>query len=179
MTVSAPSFFQVNTRAAESLVALALEALGADGSDRVLDLFAGAGTFTLPLAEKAGEVVAVESASSAVRDLRRNLEDEGLWADVIGGDAARELPAIGRVDLALVDPPRAGLQAEAVGALASTRRPTHRLRLVRPCDARARRGSARRRGLRADASDAGRPVPADVPRRDARAVRASLTAASA
>ena len=110
MTVSAPSFFQVNTRAAESLVTLALEALAADGSDRVLDLFAGAGTFTLPLAEKAGEVVAVESASSAVRDLRRNLEDEGLWADVIGGDAGRELPAIGRVDLALVDPPRSGLQ---------------------------------------------------------------------
>ena len=121
MTVSAPSFFQINTRAAESLVSLALESLGADGSDRVLDLFAGAGTFTLPLAEKAGEVVAVESASSAVRDLRRNLEDEGLWADVIGGDAGRELPAIGRVDLALVDPPRAGLQPEAVGALAQTR----------------------------------------------------------
>jgi 23S rRNA (uracil1939-C5)-methyltransferase len=121
MTVSAPSFFQVNTRAAESLVTLALDSLRADGSDRVLDLFAGAGTFTLPLADKAGEVVAVESASSAVRDLRRNLEDEGLWADVIGGDAGRELPAIGRVDLALVDPPRAGLHAETVDALAATR----------------------------------------------------------
>ncbi len=154
MTVSAPSFFQVNTRAAESLVSLALESLAADGSDRVLDLFAGAGTFTLPLAEKAGEVIAVESASSAVRDLRRNLEDEGLWADVIGGDAGRELPAIGRVDLALVDPPRSGLQPEAVEALAQTARPSDRLRLVRPCDARARRrrawpsGATRSRGRR-------------------------------
>jgi 23S rRNA (uracil1939-C5)-methyltransferase len=120
MTISAPSFFQVNTGAAESLVSLALDALRADGSDRVLDLFAGAGTFTLPLAEKAGEVVAVESASSAVRDLRRNLEDEGLWADVIGGDAGRELPSIGHVDLALVDPPRAGLQGEALAALVAT-----------------------------------------------------------
>ena len=120
MTVSAPSFFQVNTRAAESLVSLALDALRADGSDRVLDLFAGAGTFTLPLAEKAGEVVAVESASSAVRDLRRNLEDEELWADVIGGDAGRELAAIGHVDLALVDPPRAGLTTETIEALART-----------------------------------------------------------
>jgi len=120
MTVSAPSFFQVNTRAAESLVSLAIDALRADGSDRVLDLFAGAGTFTLPLAEKAGEVVAVESASSAVRDLRRNLEDEELWADVIGGDAGRELAAIGHVDLALVDPPRAGLTSETIEALART-----------------------------------------------------------
>ena len=120
MMVSAPSFFQVNTRAAELLVSLALDALDPDGSDRVLDLYAGAGTFTLPLAERSGEVVAVESASSAVRDLRRNLEDEGMYADVIGGDAGRELPAIGRVDLALVDPPRSGLQTEAVDALANT-----------------------------------------------------------
>lgn len=119
MTVSAPSFFQVNTRAAEALVSLALDGLDADGSDRVLDLYAGAGTFTLPLAELAGEVVAVESASSAVRDLRRNLEDEGLWADVVGGDAGRELPSVGHVDLALVDPPRSGLQSEALDALAA------------------------------------------------------------
>jgi 23S rRNA (uracil1939-C5)-methyltransferase len=68
-----------------------------------------------------GEVVAVESASSAVRDLRRNLEDQELYADVIGGDAGRELPAIGKVDLALVDPPRSGLQTEAVEALVATR----------------------------------------------------------
>jgi 23S rRNA (uracil1939-C5)-methyltransferase len=121
LTVSAPSFFQVNTAAAEKLVTLALEALAPDGSDRVLDLFAGAGTFTVPLAELAGEVVAVESASSAVRDLRRNLEEAQVWADVVGGDAVRELPGIGRADLALVDPPRSGLNPTAVTALAKTR----------------------------------------------------------
>ena len=91
MTVSAPTFFQVNTLAAEALVELAVAALQPDGTDRVVDLYAGAGTFTLPLAEAAGDVVAVEAASSAVRDLRRNLEDSGLWAEVVGGDALREL----------------------------------------------------------------------------------------
>ena len=121
MTISAPSFFQVNTTAAEKLVALALDALDIDGSDRVVDLYAGAGTFTLPLAEIAGEVVAVEADSSAVRDLRRNLESGQLWADVIGGDALRELPGIGRVDAAIVDPPRSGLHADAASALAATR----------------------------------------------------------
>ncbi len=119
--ISAPSFFQVNTKAAEKLVTLALEELGADGSDRVLDLYAGAGTFTLPLAERAGETVAVEAAGSAVRDLRRNLESVGAWADVVGGDATRELPTLGRFDLALVDPPRGGLTVEAARALAGTR----------------------------------------------------------
>lgn len=121
MTLSAPSFFQVNTLAAEKLVALAIEALEPDGSDRVLDLYSGAGTFTLPLAELAGEVVAVEAAGSAVRDLRRNLESAQLWAEVVGGDATRELPTLGRFELALVDPPRSGLTPPAVSALAGTR----------------------------------------------------------
>ena len=120
MAVSAPTFFQVNTRVAESLITTALDALKADGSDRVVDLFAGAGTFTLPLAEMAGDVVAVESASTAVRDLRRNLDNAGVWAEVVGGDAARELPLLGHVDLAIVDPPRAGLHADTVSALAGT-----------------------------------------------------------
>lgn len=120
MTISAPTFFQVNTAAAEALVRIALDAMQPDGSDRIVDLYAGAGTFTLPLAEIAGEVVAVESASSAVRDLRRNLEDAGLWADVIGGDASRELAALGGADAILVDPPRAGLTPEAVAAIART-----------------------------------------------------------
>lgn len=119
--VSAPSFFQVNTKAAEKLVEAVLAHLDPDGSDRVLDLYAGAGTFTLPLAERAGEVAAVEAAGSAVRDLRRNLEASGIWAEVIGGDAARELPALGRFDLALVDPPRAGLTPQAVADLAAAR----------------------------------------------------------
>jgi 23S rRNA (uracil1939-C5)-methyltransferase len=119
--ISAPSFFQINTKAAEKLVELVIEALSPDGSDRILDLYAGAGTFTLPLAEKAGEVVAIESAGSAVRDLRRNLELEGLYADVIGGDALRELSGLGRVDSTVVDPPRSGLRAQTAQALAATR----------------------------------------------------------
>ena len=120
MTVSAPSFFQVNTGAAESLVTLVLEELAVDGTDRVADLYAGAGTFTLPLAELAGDTIAVESAGSAVRDLRRNLETRNVWADVIGGDSARELPALGQLDALLLDPPRSGLQPEVAGALAAT-----------------------------------------------------------
>jgi 23S rRNA (uracil1939-C5)-methyltransferase len=121
MSLSAPSFFQVNTKAAEKLVRIVLEALEPDGTDRILDLYAGAGTFTLPLSELAGEVVAVESSSSAIRDLRRNLEAAQLPADVIGGDALRELATIGHIDSAVVDPPRSGLHVEAAQALAATR----------------------------------------------------------
>ncbi len=118
--VSAPSFFQVNTALTETLVAKVMEAVGADGSDRVLDLFAGTGTFTLPLAEAAGEVVAIEGAGSAVRDLRANLESAGLPAEVMPGDAARALTDAGTFDLAVVDPPRAGLAALVLKKLVAT-----------------------------------------------------------
>lgn len=121
--LSAPSFFQVNTRAAESLRAIALEMLGLDGSMRVADLYAGAGTFTLPMAREAGEVVAVEASRYALSDLRRNLEEAELDADVVPGDAAYALPELGHFDAALIDPPRSGLSDKAMRALESARIP--------------------------------------------------------
>ena len=93
MRVSAPSFFQVNTKGAEKLVELVLSVLDVRDSDEVMDLYCGAGTFTLPLARRAGFVSAVESYGPAVRDLRRNLEDAGLSnVDAIGGDAGQSFP---------------------------------------------------------------------------------------
>lgn len=120
MLISAPSFFQVNTDAAEKLVTAALEALGADGTDRVLDLYSGAGTFTLPLSHIAGEVVAVEQSGTALADLRRNLERAQTWAEVAPGDAERALTDLGGFDLVLVDPPRSGMRPGAITALAAT-----------------------------------------------------------
>ncbi len=118
--VSAPSFFQVNTRAAEQLVSTVLEALDPAEDDRVLDLYAGAGTFTVPLALLADEVTAVESSRHAIADLRRNLENAGAWADIVGGDAARELADLGGFDLVVVDPPRSGLEGSVIPHLVAT-----------------------------------------------------------
>ncbi len=120
LLVSAPSFFQVNTAAAESLVSHAIQALDPSMNDRVLDMYSGVGTFTLPIAELADETVAIESSRFALADLRRNLENAELYADVIGGDAARELEGLGSFDRVLVDPPRAGLSEQALNALAGT-----------------------------------------------------------
>lgn len=117
MMLSAPSFFQVNTPGAETLIDLVMDGLQPDGLDYVLDLYSGAGTFTLPLAERAHRVAAVESASSSVRDLRRNLERNDLVAQVIGGDAAREVSTLGSPDKLVVDPPRSGLGRKAVDGL--------------------------------------------------------------
>lgn len=117
MLVSAPSFFQVNTVGAEVLTDLVFEGLQPDGLDYALDLYSGAGTFTLPLAKEVQLVAAVESAGSSVRDLRRNLERNSLEAEVIGGDAARELSGLGNPDKVVVDPPRSGLGDGAIAGL--------------------------------------------------------------
>ena len=120
MRLSAPSFFQVNTRAAEMLTELVMDALRPGKHDFAMDLYCGAGTFTLPLARACEYVSAVESYGPAVRDLRRNLEMAQLGnIDVIGGDAVREFPDAD-ADVLVVDPPRAGLAPEAIELIAST-----------------------------------------------------------
>lgn len=120
MRLSAPSFFQVNTRAAEILIDLVMEALDPQPHELGIDLYCGAGTFTLPLARRCEFVSAVESYGPAVRDLRRNLDIANITnVDVIGGDAVREFPDED-ADVLVVDPPRAGLAPEAIDLIAST-----------------------------------------------------------
>ena len=119
--VSAPSFFQVNTAAATALRQTALEMLDCDGSMRVADLYAGVGTFTLPMARAAGETIAVEGSKHALLDLRRNLDRARLDADVAPGDAAHVLEGLGHLDAALIDPPRSGLADAAIRALVGAR----------------------------------------------------------
>lgn len=122
--VSSPSFFQVNTAAAALLREKATAALAADGTMRVADLYAGVGTFTVPLARSADEVVAVEASRYALADLRQNLDDAALDADIVPGDAAYALSDLGHLDAALVDPPRSGLSERGMGALVSARIPS-------------------------------------------------------
>ena len=115
--VSAPSFFQVNSEVAEKMVAHVMDNLTISTESHVADLYSGVGTFTLPIAKLTDHCIAVESEGSSVRDLKRNLTACGLAAEVRGGDVARELPAMGRLDAAVIDPPRTGLATSVVDSL--------------------------------------------------------------
>ena len=119
-STQAPSFFQVNTAQAGKLVGFVLEGLGSLDGAYVADLYAGGGTFSIPLALAGADVVAVESAKSSVRDLRFNADSNGVDIDVVGGDAARELAMLEDLDALVVDPPRAGLADGVVDDIAST-----------------------------------------------------------
>ena len=118
-STAAPSFFQVNTAQAARLVDAVIEGLGDIEGCAVADLYAGGGTFSIPLALAGADVVAVEAASSSVKDLRYNADLNGVYVDVLGGDAARELSGLGELDALVVDPPRSGLAQEVPGLIAN------------------------------------------------------------
>ena len=120
-STQAPSFFQVNTVQAGKLVELVMQGLGDLEGAYVADLYAGGGTFSVPLALAGADVIAVEAAGSSVRDLRFNAENNGADLDVVGGDAARELADLGELDALVVDPPRAGLAESVIGDIAEAR----------------------------------------------------------
>jgi len=106
-------FTQINAETNELLVAHVIDAMSADAGDNVLELFAGVGNFTLPLAAKAKTVTAVEWPQ-ATHFAEINAEAAGLNNITHLGrnvsDALRQLMrAKTRFDLALLDPPREGL----------------------------------------------------------------------
>lgn len=119
--VSGPSFFQVNTAGAEGLVETVVSALALHDQPVVADVYAGVGTFSLPIAERAEHVLAIESYGPAIADLRRNVEATDLSVDIVPGDASYVLGDLGAVDRVLVDPPRAGLDERALDSIIGTR----------------------------------------------------------
>ncbi len=76
--VSANSFLQTNSRQAEALYTAAIEEAALMGSEHVLDLYCGAGTITLALAQRAGSVVGIETVELAIADARRNAARNGI-----------------------------------------------------------------------------------------------------
>lgn len=112
--VSAPSFFQVNTAQAEVLVKLALEMAQVEEGTFVADVFSGVGLFSLAFADAGADVVAIELSGSAVRDLRRNADANGLFVDAICDDAVRALDSLDGAEVVVVDPPRAGLEKRVI-----------------------------------------------------------------
>jgi 23S rRNA (uracil1939-C5)-methyltransferase len=115
--VSAGSFFQVNTAMAEKMVSYLLETLPLDPGSNLLDLYCGVGLFSAFFAGRCAQVVGVESSGAACADFAANL-DEFENVSLYEGEAGQVLPGLeGHFEVALVDPPRAGLERSALDAL--------------------------------------------------------------
>ena len=120
--LSPRSFYQVNHDQAQRLYETAISQAGITKSDTVLDLYCGVGTITLAMAGAAGKVIGVEVIPQAVEDAKDNARRNGIEnAEFFCGDAgqaALALEAQGvHPDVAVVDPPRKGLNADTIEAL--------------------------------------------------------------
>jgi len=120
--VSADSFFQVNLVQTGVLIERAMQMLEPQRTDVTLDGYSGVGLFSTFLASRASRVIAIESQPSAVMDARANatLNNqnnittlEGTLERILGQLHYRRE----RIDVALVDPPRAGCHPKALQAL--------------------------------------------------------------
>jgi 23S rRNA (uracil1939-C5)-methyltransferase len=115
--VSAASFFQVNTNMAARMVSHLLENLPVNAGSTVLDVYCGVGLFSAFFAAQAGRLIGIESSSSACQDFADNL-DEFDHVELYEGLAQDILPALNcHADIAIIDPPRAGLDKNALDAL--------------------------------------------------------------
>jgi 23S rRNA (uracil1939-C5)-methyltransferase len=116
-SVSPRGFFQANWRMNQAMVrriGAILGDLGVSARARLLDLYAGAGNFALPLAAKVREVVAVEGESRSFKELRRNVADNGIGNVRIVRSSVEAFRPEGRFDALVLDPPRAGLSERSL-----------------------------------------------------------------
>lgn len=116
-SVSPRGFFQANWRMNQAMVrriGAILGDLGVSAGARLLDLYAGAGNFALPLAAKVREVVAVEGESRSFKELRRNVADNGIGNVRIVRSSVEAFRPEGRFDALVLDPPRAGLSERSL-----------------------------------------------------------------
>jgi len=111
-------FSQSNALLLDVLAARVAEVAGSGA--RAVELYAGTGLFTLPLARRFAGVVAVEGHRGAVADLRENVSEAGLTnVDVRHASVDDALGALGgdAPDALVLDPPRQGLPPGAAAAL--------------------------------------------------------------
>jgi 23S rRNA (uracil1939-C5)-methyltransferase len=116
------AFFQVNRFLAEDVLQTVIA--GASGS-YALDLYAGVGFFSLPLAKSFSKVVSVDANLSAIRDLRQNAEAAGSPVTSENEHTEEFLKKThDQPHFIVLDPPRAGLGAEAAARLTNLGAPS-------------------------------------------------------
>ncbi|MDQ2786344.1 MAG: methyltransferase domain-containing protein [Chloroflexota bacterium] len=118
----AGSFFQTNLALLPRLIARieSLTALGPD--DTAADIYCGAGLFTMFLARRAGRVIAIEVDPAAIAAARETARRWGLTnIEFFAKPAEKAMDLLPDLALALVDPPRSGLDPRVTDAIIAKR----------------------------------------------------------
>ncbi len=122
------AFLQTNTAMAERLYELAIEYAALTGSETVYDLYCGIGTIGLSTAARALTVWGVEASEESVACAIENAGLNGItnaafFAGEVGASLEDLVARAGTPDVAIVDPPRAGLSGKALRRLARLEAP--------------------------------------------------------
>ncbi|RPF55246.1 23S rRNA (uracil(1939)-C(5))-methyltransferase RlmD [Aquisalibacillus elongatus] len=107
------TFFQTNPTQAEKLIDLAIELGNPQPHEKMIDLFCGVGTFSLPFAKRVNQLAGVEIVESSIESAKRNAIENGIDnTHFLAKDARRGIDQVledfGQPDILLLDPPRSG-----------------------------------------------------------------------
>ncbi|MCK5784503.1 MAG: 23S rRNA (uracil(1939)-C(5))-methyltransferase RlmD [Desulfobacterales bacterium] len=114
--ISASSFFQTNTKGAETLYQKVREYAELSGNETVMDLYSGTGTIPIWLSESAKEIIGFEIVESAVADAEKNCRNNDVSnCRFIPGDIRDSFSGIEKKpDVMIIDPPRVGMHKDVV-----------------------------------------------------------------
>lgn len=124
--ISPGSFFQTNSEQAKALFDIVVNFLELKGSETLYDLYCGAGSIGLYLADSTDKVIGIEELQTAIDDARANAALNGIsnaffYTGDVGSLFDEELiKKHGHADAIIVDPPRAGLHTHVVKSLLMT-----------------------------------------------------------
>ncbi len=128
--ISGGSFYQVNRDAAELLYNTAMTMADLRGDEHLLDLYCGAGTIGLSMADRVADVTGIEIVPEAVACAKENAALNGLSperARFLCGDASDAKKLLAAIeengapspDLVVIDPPRKGTTRELIQEIAA------------------------------------------------------------
>lgn len=113
--LSTESFFQVNRHLLDTMLQLVTaHADRVNRRDVAVDLYAGVGFFTLPLADRFARVFAIEGSAESAKYARRNVPPNVV---IVESPVERQVTHIPEADFIFLDPPRAGARQEVIHAV--------------------------------------------------------------
>jgi 23S rRNA (uracil-5-)-methyltransferase RumA len=121
-------FSQANPATAGALYDAVVEMAGLTGRETLLDLYCGVGPISLTLAQRAHLVWGIDESKVAIDAAKQNARRNGIGnCRFFPGDVTRSLAtarsSLQRIDAAVANPPRKGMQPAALDALAQLQAP--------------------------------------------------------
>ena len=120
--ISAKSFYQVNPIQTEVLYGKAIEMAKLTGKETIIDAYCGIGTIGLIMSKSVKEVIGVEVNKDAVKDAIKNakindIKNTYFYNDDAGDFMVKLANEKKKIDLVMMDPPRAGSDEKFLSSL--------------------------------------------------------------